>query len=151
MENKPKIIKGGKFNDERGLIRFVNDFHFKDIKRFYLIKHPDTNVVRAWQSHQFESKYFYPVSGRFVVAWVKIDNFENPSKNLISEYHQLSANNSEILFLPKGYANGLKALEENSELLIFSDIHVSNSLNDNKKYPANIWFNWEELTPKIKK
>lgn len=69
MGNNPKIIKGGKFKDERGLIRFVNDFHFENIKRFYLIKHPDTKFVRAYQGHQLESKYFYPVSGSFVIAW----------------------------------------------------------------------------------
>jgi dTDP-4-dehydrorhamnose 3,5-epimerase len=150
MSNIPTIIKGGSFTDERGTIRFVNDFCFEDVKRFYFIKHPDTSVVRAWQGHQFEKKYFYPISGSFVVAWVKIDKFENPSDNLIPEYHILSAKNSEILSVPKGYANGLKALEPNSELMIFSDLNLEESVNEKIRYPADKWLDWEMLTIKYK-
>lgn len=148
MGNNPRIINGGRYFDERGLIRFVNGFSFEEIKRFYLIKHPDCNLVRAWQGHQFECKYFFPIAGSFIIAWVEIDNFEKPSSKLISESHHLSSNNSEILFLPKGYANGFKACEDNSELLIFSDIDIENSINDIKRYPATLWFDWELLNPR---
>ena len=130
MPETPSIIKGGTFTDNRGTMRFVNAFDFPDVKRFYFIKHPDTAVVRAWQGHQFEKKYFYPITGSFIVAWVKIDDFENPSDDLIPEYHILSANNSEIISVPKGYANGLKALEPNSELMVFSDLDVENSVRE---------------------
>lgn len=145
MHEQPTIIKGGTFSDDRGLMRFVNDFRFNDIKRFYLIKHPDTSVLRAWQGHQFEKKYFYPVSGTFVIAWVKIDNFDNPSQNLVAEYHILSASSSEIILIPKGYANGLKALEPNSEILIFSDMSLEESLNEKIRFPAHWWIDWKIL------
>jgi len=145
MSEIPKIIKGGTFSDERGQIRFVNDFHFNDVKRFYLIKNLSTETIRAWQGHQFEKKYFYPITGSFVVAWVKIDDFENPSKNLIPEYQIISASSSEIITIPKGYANGLKALEPDSEILIFSDMCIEESLNENIRYPANWWINWEKF------
>lgn len=141
----PCIIKGGAFVDPRGSMRFVNDFRFGDVKRFYFIKHPDTSVVRAWQGHQFEKKYFYPISGSFVVAWVKIDDFLNPSKDLIPEFHILSSQNSEIVSVPKGYANGLKALEPNSELMIFSDMKLEESVNEKIRFPANWWLDWETL------
>jgi dTDP-4-dehydrorhamnose 3,5-epimerase-like enzyme len=145
MSEKPIIIKGGQFSDERGSMRFVNDFSFGDVKRFYFIKHPDTSVVRAWQGHQFEKKYFYPINGSFVVAWVKIDDFKNPSKNLKPEYHILSVENSEILSIPKGYANGLKALKPNSELMIFSDMNLEESVNEKIRFPADMWFDWEKI------
>lgn len=145
IPEKPEIIKGGSFTDDRGTLRFVNDFHFNDVKRFYFIKHLNTQTVRAWQGHQFEKKYFYPVSGSFVLAWVKIDNFKNPSVNLIPDYHILSSANSEIVSIPKGYANGLKALEPNSELLLFSDMTVEESLNENIRFPADWWMDWEKL------
>jgi hypothetical protein len=54
MLEKPTIIKGGSFSDDRGLMRFVNDFRFDDVKRFYFIKHPDLSVKRAWQGHQWK-------------------------------------------------------------------------------------------------
>lgn len=145
MAEKPSIIKGGSFSDERGTMRFVNDFKFTDVKRFYLIKHPDATIIRAWQGHQLEKKYFYPISGSFVIAWVKIDNFENPSDNLIPEYHILSAESSEILSVPKGYANGLKALEPNSEIMIFSDMSLEDSVSENRRYPAEKWIDWEKI------
>lgn len=148
MAQKPTIIKGGTFSDERGSMRFVNDFNFNDVKRFYFIKHPNTTFVRAWQAHQFEKKYFYPISGSFVVAWVEIDDFKNPAKNLIPEYHILSAKNSEVLSIPNGYANGLKALEPNSEILLFSDMNLEDSLAENIRYPSDWWMDWEKIIQK---
>lgn len=140
-----QIIKGGSFSDKRGSMRFVNDFKFGDVKRFYFIKHPDTDIVRAWQGHQVERKYFYPIYGSFVVAWVKIDNFDNPSQDLKPEYHILSDENSEIISIPKGYANGLKALESNSEIMIFSDMNLEESVNEKIRYPADWWLNWDKI------
>ncbi len=145
MSEIPIIIKGGSFKDMRGTMRFVNDFKFSDVKRFYLIKHPDTTIIRAWQGHQFEKKYFYPISGSFVIAWVKIDDFENPSDDLIPEYHILSAENSEILSVPKGYANGLKALVPDSEIMVFSDTSLEDSVSENRRYPADKWIEWNSI------
>lgn len=149
MSEKPNIIRGGNFADQRGIMRFVNDFRFNDVKRFYFIKHSDTAIVRAWQGHQFEKKYFYPISGSFIVAWVKIDDFNNPSRDLIPEYHILSATASEIISVPKGYANGLKALEPNSEILIFSDMSLEESVNEKIRFPADWWMDWEMLEMKL--
>ena len=141
----PTIIKGGYFTDQRGSMRFVNDFRFNGVKRFYFIKHYDTSVIRAWQGHQFEKKYFYPVSGSFIVAWVKIDDFENPSLNLVPEHHILSASSSEIISIPKGYANGLKALETNSEIMIFSDMDLEESVNEKIRFPSDWWMDWNKF------
>jgi len=145
MIEKPTILQGGTYTDSRGIMRFVNAFDFPDVKRFYFIKHPDTSVVRAWQGHEIEKKYFYPITGSFIVAWVKIDNFENPSDDLVPEYHLLSAQNSEILSIPKGYANGLKALEPNSELMIFSDLGVEESVREKIRFPADWWLDWSKF------
>jgi dTDP-4-dehydrorhamnose 3,5-epimerase len=144
MIDKPNIIKGNHYKDERGVLRFVNDFPLTDIKRFYLIKHPDTNIVRAWQGHEFERKYFYAIRGSFVIAWVKIDDFENPSELLSADYQILSDQNSEILSIPAGYANGLKALSPDSELLVFSDFNLEQTKAEKKTYPSEQWFDWEQ-------
>ncbi len=147
---EPKIIQGGTFTDHRGTMRFVNDFKFGEVVRFYFIKHPDTKFVRAWQGHQFEQKWFYPISGSFAVAWVKIDDFHNPSKDLIPEFHIISSNKSELIHIPKGYANGIKALEPNSELMIFSDMELEKSVKEKIRYNPDLWFDWQNLTPLIK-
>lgn len=102
MIERPIIIKGGSFSDERGTMRFVNDFRFNDVQRFYLIKHPDPSVVRAWQGHQFEKKYFYPISGSFAIAWVKIDDFKNPSTDLIPNIRFYQQKKVKSYPFPKG-------------------------------------------------
>lgn len=145
--SEPQIIPGGTFKDDRGSLRFVNDFSFDTVVRFYSIKHPDIQVVRAWQGHPSETKYFYPVSGRFVVAWVKIDHFENPSLGLSSDFHIMDAGKSEILHVPRGYANGLKALDPDSEIMIFSDLPLEESKQEEIRYDKSWWFDWERLVP----
>ena len=76
---------------------------------------------------------------------MKIDDFENPSRDLLPEYHILSTENSEIISVPKGYANGLKALEPNSELLIFSDMDLEESVNEKIRFSADWWLDWNKF------
>jgi len=142
---KPQIIKGNTHTDHCGTLRFVNDFDLKDVRRFYTILHPDTSVVRAWQGHETESKWFFPLKGSFVVAWVKIDDFDNPSDSLKAEYRILQANEPEVIYLPQGYANGLRALEPESQIAVFSDMTLEKSLKERHKYPPEKWFNWYNL------
>ena len=150
MNNFPQIIKGGIHKDHRGIIRFVNDFKFEDVVRFYIIRHPDTNTIRAWQGHRIEEKWFYPISGSFVVAWVKIDDFENPSEDLVPEYQIINPEKSELVYVPKGYANGLKALQPGSEILIFSNLDLAKSAKDDIRFNPELWFDWVHLKPLYK-
>lgn len=147
MIDKPKIIEGGKFVDHRGSMRFVNDFSFVGVKRFYFIKHPDIDFVRAWQGHKNECKYFYVIKGSFIIAWVKIDNIKSPSMDLKPDFAVFNDTKSQLLYLPKGYANGLKALEEDSEVLIFSDMELEQSVKEKIRYDSHLWFNWDKQKP----
>jgi dTDP-4-dehydrorhamnose 3,5-epimerase len=142
---KTKAIKGGFHTDNRGTLRFVNDFDLKSVRRFYIIQHPDTSVIRAWQGHEIETKWFFPLKGSFVVAWVKIDDFDNPSDNLKAEYKILKANEPAVVYVPPGYANGLKALEPNSEIAVFSDLDVNESIKEKRRYPPEKWFDWSQF------
>ena len=56
-----KIIKkqGGLFSDDRGHLRFVNDFNFEGVKRFYQVENHSKNFIRAWHGHEKEGKYVY--------------------------------------------------------------------------------------------
>jgi dTDP-4-dehydrorhamnose 3,5-epimerase len=141
--DKPVLIEGGQFSDERGSLRFVNSLDFKDVKRFYIIEQPK-NVVRAWQGHKIEIKYFYAISGSFLICGVKINDWENPSLDLkVHEYH-VSEEKSQILMIPGGYANGFKALEDNSKLLGFSNFSLEESKQDDYRFDKNMWKNWDK-------
>lgn len=136
---KPKIIQGGNFSDHRGTLSYVNDFSFKDIERFYIISNSDTHPVRAWQGHKLDAKNFYCLSGSFRIHYVKIDNWENPSKDLAIETVILTVSESKMLHIPAGYANAIESLEPDSKLISFSTLPLSNVSEDDVRYDANYW------------
>ena len=140
-----RIIKGGQYVDERGKINYANEFSFEDVNRFYIITHPDTETVRAWQGHRYEKKFFFVVQGSFVIAWVKIDDWDNPSKNLKADYLIMNEKDSPVLSIPPGYANGLKAMEPNSKVLVLSEFELEKSVDEKIRFDSNLWFNWNRL------
>lgn len=139
-----KIVEGGISVDYRGQISHVNDLDMKEIERFYIIHQNDPSIIRAWHAHQFEKKWFYVIKGSFTMAFVKVDNWENPSPELQPEIFQLSATGSKILCLPEGYANGIKANEPDSLLLVYSNKILSVAVNDSWRYDKNMWVDWSK-------
>ncbi|MDO3625936.1 WxcM-like domain-containing protein [Mucilaginibacter sp. BT774] len=149
MSNQPEIISGAVHADQRGSISFINDFTFADIKRFYTIEPADSTIARAWQGHRHESKWFHVIAGSFKVVAVKIDNWENPSDGCELFEYDLSAGSPAVLHIPGGYANGFKALESGSRVMIFSDFTVQQSIGDDYRYDQNKWYNWNEISNTI--
>lgn len=140
-----KVIDGEIFRDARGQINSLNSFRFDEIKRCYIIHHPDVTVVRGWNAHRNERKWFYCVKGRFSVALVKIDDWEKPSESLSPDVYHLSDENSRLICVPKGYANSLKAWIPGSVMLVLSDRTMDEAADDNWKYDRNLWINWDKI------
>ncbi len=134
-----KLIKGSNFSDIRGKLNFFNTFDMKEVVRFYEIAPTSLHIIRAWQGHQYEKKWFYCNVGAFVVNLIKLDNFDNPSNLLKPKNYILEENNPCVLEISGGYATGFKALEENSKLLIFSNFNLEESKNDDFRYPIEKW------------
>lgn len=137
-----KFIEGAFSIDYRGKITHVNSLNMDEIKRFYIIYHPDDSIIRAWHGHQNEKKWFYAIKGSWNCAFVKIDDWENPSINLKPEEFHLTDKKSQILCVPEGYANGLKALEPDSIMMVFSNKIFSDALKDSWRYDKKLWVNW---------
>lgn len=137
-----KIIEGGISVDHRGQISHVNDLDMSEVERFYVIYQNDTSIIRAWHAHQHEKKWFYVIKGSFKMAFVKIDNWENPSPDLKPEIFHLSDKESKVLYIPEGYANGIKAEEPDSILMVFSNKILSEAVNDSWRYDSKMWMNW---------
>lgn len=133
------LLKGSRFADERGVLNFFNSFEMNEIVRMYDIAPASTQTIRAWQGHQNEKKWFYCNSGAFIVNLFKLDNFENPSVDLVAERHELIAENPMILAVPGGFANGFKAYKENSKLIVFSNFTLEESKADNFRFPLEQW------------
>ena len=142
--SKIKLIQGEIFQDSRGKITSLNDFRFDSVQRLYFIHHPDKEVIRGWHGHQFEKKWFHCVKGSFTLAFVKIDDWENPSENLIPEIFNLTEKDSQIICLPEGYANCIKAGENDSILQVLSGKILSEALSDSWRYDNNLWVDWSK-------
>lgn len=136
-------IAGSGFSDERGKLNFFNSFSMKEILRFYEIAPASTDIIRAWQGHQREKKWFYCHTGEFIVNLIKISNFENPKSNLKAERFQINAANPKVLEVPGGYASGFRASQKGSKLMVFSNFTLSESQEDDFRYPWDQWSaNW---------
>ena len=69
-------ISGGLFADDRGFLRFVNDFDFSNVKRFYQVENHSRGYIRAWHGHNKESKYVYVAKGSALVGAVNLESEE---------------------------------------------------------------------------
>jgi len=145
MPDPAAFIEGKRFTDERGYLQSINDFSFKDVCRFYQISNRDTAIIRAWQGHKIEHKYFYVAVGSFVIAWVKVDDFDNPSPTLQPGHIILSADKPGILSVPPGYANGIKSLSPDSILIIYSNLDLKQSEQDRWSYDSSLWMDWSKI------
>ena len=137
MSDSPKIIPGGVAVDDRGSVRFVNDFNFHDVKRFYQVQNHKRDFIRAWHGHQHEVKYVYVASGSALVGAANMET------NEVTKF-VLSSQSPKVLYIPAGYANGFKTLEENTIILFFSTSDINASLNDDIRFPYDKWNIWEE-------
>lgn len=117
-----KVIKGNVFTDDRGLLKSINDFNMSSIVRMYSIE-PKLEIIRAWQGHKLETKWFYAVKGSFLV---KVMNMET----LHVDEYQLSGLEPKVLEISGGNYNGFQALEAGSILMVYSDFDIQKSKVD---------------------
>lgn len=139
MNPSYQIIKGEVFKDDRGQLSSINNFDLSSIVRFYEIAPKDSSIVRAWQAHKKESKWFYCSKGAFQIKLIRIDDFDAPSDDLTIETFHLNEAEPHVLHVPGGYANGFKSETENSKLVVFSDYGLAESKNDDFRYDINKW------------
>ncbi|WP_405397985.1 hypothetical protein [Maribacter sp. Asnod2-G09] len=138
------LITGNIHTDERGAVSFLNSFNLTEIIRMYEIAPSNQTMIRAWQGHENEKKWFYCTQGSFIINLVKIPSFKQPSQDLKTDKIVLSAANPNILAITGGYATGIKAIEPNSKLLVFSNFTVEQSKNDDFRFEPNYWkAQWE--------
>ena len=143
--NEVKIIEGNIFIDDRGEVSFVNDFgsdHLAQIKRFYMVSNHKKDFIRAWHGHKEEGKYVLCLKGSAWIRYVKIDNWEQPAKNLEVKQVFLSDKKPSILYIPGGYVNGFMSLTDDMKLMFFSTSSLQESLKDDFRFSYDYWDNW---------
>jgi len=132
-----KKMQGGSFVDDRGTLRFVNEFDFANVKRFYQVENHRKGFIRAWHGHVHEGKYVYVAQGSALIGAVNMETEE------VNKF-VLSSQNPSIIYIPPGYANGFKNLEEDTIIMFFSTSTIEESKGDDIRFAWNHWDIWEE-------
>jgi dTDP-4-dehydrorhamnose 3,5-epimerase len=142
MAQDLRLIPGDVAVDDRGSVRFVNDFDFAGVKRFYAVNNHRQGFVRAWHAHRREAKYVTVLTGAALVGAVAVDDWDAPSHDLSVYRTVLSAGKPRVLYIPPGHANGFMSLSPDAQLLFFSTATLEESLGDDVRYPARYWDIW---------
>lgn len=136
---KPQLIEGGIAVDDRGALRFVNEFAFAGVKRFYQVSNFSTETVRAWHGHKKEQKWVYVAKGSAIVAAVEFDHDTKPSRDSVLHRFVLSDKNPAVLAIPAGYANGFRPLEPDTVIVFFSSSPLDVAKGDDYRFPHDYW------------
>ena len=123
-------INGGQFMDDRSLLRFVNGFDMKPIRRMYLIE-PAFGQIRAWQGHKKEQKWFFVLEGSFLIQTVSMHE-PTQRDNMI-----VHADDNIAIHVASGNYNGFEALSEGSKLLVFSNQPIDEAATDDFRMSLN--------------
>lgn len=132
-----KRLEGNVFADDRGFLRFVNDFNFENVKRFYQVENHKKGFIRAWHGHKKEGKYVYVAKGTALIGAVDMET-ESVSKFV------LSSQKPSILYIPPGFANGFKNLEDDTIIMFFSTSTIEETKGDDIRFEWNKWNIWED-------
>ena len=136
-----KTIKGGIAEDHRGQLKYINEFDMSPVKRFYIISNANTEVVRGWRGHRVEKRWFYALKGSFVFDFVKIDDWENPTADLTVQSKTIKDVDHSILYVPNGFAFAFKALEPDSQVMVYADHGLEHAAIDDYTFPVDYFIN----------
>lgn len=117
----PRITEGNSYTDSRGTLFFNNVFDATSIKRIYVIENRSTNLVRGWQGHRIEQRWFTAVKGSFKIELIAIDNWISPSKDLEILTFVINDQKQNVLHVPQGYVSSIQSLEVGSKLLVMAN------------------------------
>jgi dTDP-4-dehydrorhamnose 3,5-epimerase len=130
-------IQGGTYADDRGVLRFVNDFDFAKVKRFYQVENFSKGFVRAWHGHLQEEKYVYVTKGSILLGAVDLET--NEVKKVV-----VSSHSPKVVHIPSNHANGFKTLEDDTIIMFFSTSTLEESKGDDIRFNWDKWNIWED-------
>jgi len=166
MEIKKKNQEGGLFVDDRGVIRFINDFP-PDIRRMYQVENLRAGMIRAFHGHKKEEKYVWVPRGIVEVKIISFDMvLDSPTyshQEGLAEHHNkllawkkdnekcmtsfvLSSFKPSLLHISAGYYNGFKTLTDDAVIQFYSTYTLEESKEDDFRLPWDHFGKeiWEE-------
>lgn len=134
-----QYVPGGSAADERGVVLFVNDLDLRDYRRLYVVANREVGFLRAWHGHKVEGKAVIVVRGSALVAAVRIDDWDAPSRDLPVTRRVLTAEEPGAFLIPPGCANGCRTLTDDARVLYLSTTTLEDSLADDFRFPPETW------------
>lgn len=132
----PKLILGDFHTDFRGSLFYNNSFDTSVVKRIYVIENATNGIIRGWQGHKIEQRWFSAIAGSFIVKLVAIDNWQSPSKDLEIFTFEVCSEKLDVLHVPSGYVSSIQSKESGSKLLVMADYYL-NEINDEFRLPID--------------
>jgi len=136
------VVQGDLAIDDRGSLRFVNDFDLRKYRRFYIVESHRSEFIRAWHGHKVEGKAFVVTRGSALIGAVQIDDWDTPNPEAFVDRVVLSAGKPSVFVVPQGYANGLMTLSADTQVLVFSTMLLADAIGDDFRFPARHWDIW---------
>ena len=138
---EPTLIPISVYKDDRGELRYCNEFDLSSAKRFYSITFGDKDQVRAWQAHKVETKAIIPIDGIAKIVLVEITDFDKGLKGQTFEF-TLDSSSPAVLLVPAGYANGLQSKSIDASLMIFSNLSLAEARDDDFRFEKDNFYIW---------
>ena len=132
----PKIISGDCHVDYRGALIYNNNFDATNVKRVYFIENKNESIIRGWQGHKIEKRWFSPVIGSFKIRLIKINSWEFPSKDLSFVEYEIKSDKLDVLYVPQGYVTSIQSVGKNTKLLVMANFLIEET-KDEYRYPIN--------------
>lgn len=140
----PRLIQGGVFKDERGELKYNNDFDASEIKRMYIIENSSIDLKRGWKAHKIEQRWFISLIGSFVIKIVAVEDFKKPQKKKQFYEFVLESKEMNVLHCPAGHATLIQALEPKSKILALGDFLLGET-QDEYRFPLDYFMNISEI------
>lgn len=130
------LLEGKKYQDDRGVITFNNDFDASKIKRIYTIENHSIDFIRGWQGHKIEQRWFASMKGSFEISVIVVDDFTNPSKNSTIQKYFLTDEVLTYLHVPAGCITAIQSMKNDCKLLVLSDYSIG-EIADEYRFPID--------------
>ena len=131
-------VEGNRFQDDRGVLIYNNDFDMAEVKRSYIIDH-DRSFIRAFHGHIHEKKWCQVLEGKFRVVTCKLieDGYKYKSTEKICYRPDILSiqvfyleSDGDVLAIPAGFTNGFQNITTSGKIQFFSDKTVDESVDD---------------------
>ena len=133
---KNMIFEGSRYEDNRGVIAYNNEFDFSRIQRLYTIENHTTEFIRGWQGHKIEQRWFACIKGSFEISVIEVDDFMQPAKDLTIQKYILSDDVLTYLHIPAGCITAIQSKFKGSKLLVLADYKLG-EINDEYRFDLN--------------